>query len=466
MPVARDALWVNTASRPQPVDVLREASALAAGYVSTIDERGVWPDDDAIAGLRAFVEPLPETGTDASDTLRLLDAIGSPATVATTGRRYFGFVNGATHPAAHGAAVLAGAWDQNAALPVMSPVAAALHEVVRGWLVDLLGLSPGAGAAFVSGATVANASCLAAARDALLLAEGWDVQGAGLFGAPPLEVIVGERAHSTLSKSLGLVGLGRDRVRVIPADDQGRMRAELLPDVAGPVLVCAQAGEVNTGAFDPFADLADWLSQRRGWLHVDGAFGLWALADPTRADLVAGLDRADSWATDGHKWLNVSYDCGIVFVRRLEDLRRTFSAVAGYLPTDDRFEAMHHTPQSSQRARQVEVWAVLRTLGRHGVADLVTRACDVASDIADRLAAGGLTVLNDVVLNQVLVRYVDGPTTEALIAEIQRDRRIWCGPTMWQGDPAMRISVSSWKTDLTDARYAADVIIECAARVA
>jgi len=295
------------------------------------------------------------------------------------------------------------------------------------------------------------------------------VQADGLFGAPAINVVIGANAHSTLSKSLGLVGLGRRRVTIVPTDDQGRMRAGLLPEFLphpdAPVLVCAQAGEVNTGAFDPFDEIADWLAQRSGWLHVDGAFGLWALADPSRAGLVAGLDRADSWATDGHKWLNVTYDSGIAFVRDEADLRRSFAATAGYLPSDVGFEAMHHTPQSSQRARQIEVWAVLRTLGRQGVADLVAGSCDLAATIAARLSAGGLTILNDVVLNQVLVRMTDGPTTAALVAEIQHDGRIWCGPTQWDGATALRISVSSWKTDRSDAEFAAAVILECAERV-
>ena len=452
--------------------VLRAAAAAALEYVSSVDDRRVSPDPATVARLAAFDEGLPDVGLDAGATLRLLHEVGSPATVASTGRRYFGFVTGATYPVALGSAWLAGAWDQNAALPVMSPVAAKLYDVVRGWLVDLLRLPAGTGVAFVTGATVANASCLAAARDALLARMGWDAQSDGLFGAPAFDVVVGERAHSTLSKSLGLVGLGRGRVTVVPADDQGRMRADLLPDLRPdpdrPVLVCAQAGEVNTGAFDPFAEIADWLGERSGWLHVDGAFGLWALADPGRAALVQGLDRADSWATDGHKWLNVTYDCGIAFVRRPDDLRRTFAAAAGYLPAATgaaAFEAMHHTPQSSQRARQVEVWSVLRTLGRQGVAELVTGACDAAVALAERLRAGGLTILNDVVLNQVLVRFTDGPTTEALIAEVQSDGRIWCGPTQWDGATALRISVSSWKTDLDDARFAADVILDCAHRL-
>jgi len=445
--------------------VLRDAVDAALAYVRSVDDRRVGPPPDAVAALAAFDEPLPEAGADARETLRRLDELGSPATMASAGARYFGFVNGATLPVALGSAWLVSAWDQNTALPVMSPAAAKLYDVARRWLVDLLHLPPETGVAFVSGATVANASGLAAARDALLAGVGWDVQADGLFGAPPISVVVGERAHSTLSKSLGLVGLGRNRVTIVPADEQGRLRAELLPDLDGPVLVCAQAGEVNTGAFDPFDDIADWLSERSGWLHVDGAFGLWALADPSRAELVRGLDRADSWATDGHKWLNVTYDCGIAFVRRAADLRRTFAATAGYLPTSGDFEAMHHTPQSSQRARAVEVWAVLRTLGRRGVAELVTQACDAAAAIAERLRAGGLTILNDVVLNQVLVRLVDGPTTEALVTEVQADGRVWCGPTQWNGATAMRISVSSWKTDLDDAAFAADAILDCAARV-
>jgi glutamate/tyrosine decarboxylase-like PLP-dependent enzyme len=450
---------------PEPMDpdALDAAAAAALAYVRSVDDRRVFPDEAALAALDAFDEPMPQQGRGVAETLSLLDRIGGPATVASTGPSYFGFVTGGTHPAALGAAWLADAWDQNAALPVMSPVATRVGEVVRGWLVDVLGLPAGGGVAFVTGATVANASCLAAARDALLAEQGWDAPNDGLLGAPPVQVVVGEQVHSTVSKSLSLVGLGRTRVHVVPADDQGRMRAELLPDVPGPVLVCAQAGEVNTGAFDPFDQVADWVAERGGWLHVDGAFGLWAAADPGRAELVRGLQRADSWATDGHKWLNVTYDSGIAFVRRPDDLRRTFAAAAAYLPPSDVFEAMHHTPQSSQRARQLEVWAVLRALGRDGVARLVADTCDVARAMAERLREAGFDVLNDVVLNQALVRYVDGPTTERLMAALQADGRVWCGSTQWGGQTAMRISVSSWKTDRAAGDRAADAIAEVAA---
>jgi glutamate/tyrosine decarboxylase-like PLP-dependent enzyme len=389
--------------------VLELAATLSGEYAASIADRGVAPSPDALRALTGFDEPLPDGPGDAAATLQRLHDLGSPATMATSGPRYYGFVNGATYPVALGAAWLTATWDQNAALPVMSPAAARLHDVARDWLVELLGFPSGTEASFVTGATMANATALAAARDRQLERVGWDVQRRGLFGAPELNVVVGAKAHSTVFKALGMVGLGRERVHVVPADAQGRMRADQLPDVSGPTVVVAQAGEVNTGAFDPFEEIVGWARERDAWVHVDGAFGLWALADPSRAALVRGLTDADSWGTDGHKWLNVTYDCGIVFVRDPADLRRSFASVAGYLPPDDGYEAMHHTPQSSQRARQVEVWAVLRTLGRSGVASLVSSRCDLAQRLAAGLSAGGLEIVNDVVLNQVLVR-ATGPT--------------------------------------------------------
>jgi glutamate/tyrosine decarboxylase-like PLP-dependent enzyme len=443
--------------------LLSDVAERAGRYLAGLDERPVAPDAAALAGLARFDEPLPELPGEAAATLALLDEAGSPATMASAGGRYFGFVTGGSHPAALAAAWLATAWDQNTALPVMSPTAARLHEVVTGWLGDLLGLPAGSAAVFVTGATMANAAALAAARDQQLARVGWDVQADGLFGAPELTVVVGETVHSTLLKALGLIGLGRDRVRRVPADDQGRMRADRLPaDVTGPAVICAQAGEVNTGAFDPFPEVVEWARQRQAWVHADGAFGLWALADPSRSHLTAGLADADSWATDGHKWLNVPYDCGIVLVRRPGDLRRSFASVAGYLPPDTGFETMHHTPQASQRARQVEVWAVLRTLGRQGVTDLVVRTCDHAQAMAAYLRQAGLEVLNDVVLNQVLVRAATDDQTLALVESVQQDGTCWCGPTAWEHRPAMRISVSGWATSSEDIKKSADAIIAAA----
>lgn len=424
------------------------------------------PDRAALDALAAFDERLPEQPGDPAATLALLDEAGSPATVASTGGRYFGFVTGGTLPVAVAANWLATVWDQNAALPVMSPVAARLHDVVTGWLTGLLGLPATAAATFMTGSAMANTAALAAARDQQLSRAGWDVQASGLFGAPELTVVVGENAHATLIRALGLVGLGRERVIRVEADDEGRMRADRLPrDISGPAVICAQAGEVNTGAFDPFPEIVAWARERDAWVHVDGAFGLWALADRSRAHLTAGLADADSWATDAHKWLNVPYDCGICLVRRPEDLRRSFATQAGYLPGDAGFETWNHTPQASQRARQIEVWAVLRTLGRQGVADLVVRSCERARAIAARLRTAGLEVLNDVVLNQVLVRSGTDEQTTALVGAVQQDGTCWCGPTRWKSRPAMRISVSGWATSSQDMDTSADAIIAAARRV-
>ena len=444
--------------------LLADAARRADRYLAGLPDRPVAPDAAALAGLASFDEPLPESPCDPAATLALLDDAGSPATMASAGGRYFGFVTGGSLPIGVAANWLATAWDQNAALPVMSPVAARLHEVTNGWLVDLLALPAGTRAVFVTGSSMANTAALAAARDQQLARIGWDVQAHGLFGAPEVTVVIGENAHSTLVRALGVVGLGRERVVRVPADDQGRMRADLLPEgIRGPTVVCAQAGEVNTGAFDPFPDIVDWAQARQAWVHIDGAFGLWAQADPSRAGLTAGLARADSWAADAHKWLNVPYDCGVCLVRRPQDLRRTFAAVAGYLPGDTAFEAYNHTPQASQRARQVEVWAVLRTLGRQGVADLVARTCEHARTMAATLTDGGLEVLNDVVLNQVLVRAVTDEQTLTMIDAIQTNGICWCGPTVWQDRPAMRISVSGWSTSADDISASAEAIVAAAA---
>ncbi|HZU78329.1 MAG TPA: aminotransferase class V-fold PLP-dependent enzyme [Acidimicrobiales bacterium] len=443
--------------------LLADAAERARRYLATLDDRRAYPDGAALAGLDAFDEALPDAPGDAAATLALLDTAGSPATVANAGGRYFGFVIGGSLPVAVAANWLATAWDQNVALPVMSPVGARIHAVVTRWIIELFGLPPASAVVFVTGSAMANTAALAAARDQQLALAGWDAQSEGLFGAPDLHVVIGEHAHSTLVRALGVVGVGRNRVIRIPTDDQGRLRADRLPrDLSGPTVVCAQAGEVNTGAFDPFHDIVSWARERSAWVHVDGAFGMWALADPARAHLTAGLVEADSWATDGHKWLNVPYDCGIAMVRRPEDLRRTFAAEAGYLPPDSGFETWLHTPQASQRARQVDVWAALRTLGREGVRDLVVRSCDHARNLADRLRSAGLHVLNDVVLNQVLVRGATDEATTTLVARVQQDGVCWCGPTTWEGRPAMRISISGWATSAEDIEVSARAIIAAA----
>ena len=429
--------------------LIRTSSERTINYLTGLNARGVAPSSGAIAGLQAFDEPFPERANSAEETLALLDEIGSPATMASTGGRYFGFVNGAVLPASFAAHMLATAWDQNAALSAMSPVASKLRSVVSRWIVDALGLPAGAEAMFVGGATVANLCGLAAGRDHVLAQAGWDVAGDGLIGAPPVTVIIGEHAHSTIAKSLSIIGLGRNRVHVVPSDEQGRMLAAKLPDIDGPSIVVTQAGELNTGAFDPFPEIIDWARQRNSWVHVDGAIGLWAAASPTRRHLTEGMNGADSWATDGHKWLNVPYDSGIIVMRNVAHLRPSMSARAGYLPEGD-LDPMHHTPQSSQRARAIDAWAALRTLGRAGLAALVDRCSDHALRFAAGLRAAGVEVLNEVVINQVLVSFGDDDATDRVIDHIQRSGECWCGGTLWKGQRAMRISVSSWATTVED----------------
>lgn len=392
----------------------------------------------------------------------MLDEIGSPATVATTGGRYFGFVTGGSLPSAMAASLLAGVWDQNGAYRVMSPVAAALEEVSAGWLCDLFGLPAGAGAGFTTGATMANLTALAAARHAVLRSAGWDVEQDGLFGAPAIRVVVGGEVHASVLKALSLLGLGRARVERVAVDSQGRMRADAMPALSPTTIVCIQAGNVNTGAFDPAGEVCAMAHDAGAWVHVDGAFGLWAAASPRLAPLVAGFADADSWAVDAHKWLNVPYDSGIAIVRNAEDLRAAMTVGAAYLIAGTDREPCHHTPDMSRRARGVEIWAALRSLGRSGVADLVDRCCRFAIRFAEGIQAAGFEVLNDVVLNQALVSFGDDDTTRRVIERLQADGTCWFGGTVWQGRAAMRVSVSSWATTDDDVERSLAAVLRIA----
>jgi len=429
--------------------LLQDACDRALAYLASIGERRVAPAADAVARLDELDFELPQAGVAAADVLGSLDAVGSPATVASNGPRYFGFVTGATLPVSQAAAWLSAAWDQNAALTVMSPTAGRLGAVALRWIAELLGLPGGAAGCFVTGATMANTTCLAAARDAVLARHGWDAARNGLVGAPPVTVVVGAEVHTTARKALGIVGLGRDRATVLPVDGQGRISPRELPSLVGPAIVCLQAGNVNTGASDPFPPLIEWAREHGAWVHVDGAFGLWAAASPELAGRVTGMADADSWATDCHKWLNTTYDCGVALVRDPAALRAAMEASASYLP-GAATEAMALTPQSSQRARGVEVWATLAALGRDGVAELVVGSCRLARRFAAGLRDAGFDVLNDVVLNQVLVSFGSAERTDALITAVQDDGTCWCGPTTWHGVRAMRISVSGWSTTPED----------------
>jgi glutamate/tyrosine decarboxylase-like PLP-dependent enzyme len=446
--------------------LLGDAARRAARYLDGLARRAVAPSRAAVAALPALDVPLPEGGLDASAVIAALDERISPATMAMAGPRFFGFVIGGSLPVTVAAGVLATAWDQNTALHDVTPGVAALEAVALRWSLDALGLPPDAAGAFVTGATVANFSALAAARHRLLDRAGWDVEARGLFGAPPLEVVVGEEAHVSVLKALALLGLGRERVRTVPVDDQGRLRAEALPPLDERTIVCLQAGNVNTGAFDPAAEVVARAREAGAWVHVDGAFGLWAAASPRRAPLLAGFEGADSWATDCHKWLNVPYDSGLALVRDAGALRAAMSMRAAYLVESEARDPSDFTPELSRRARGVEVWAALRALGRAGLAALVDRCCDHATRFARGLEAAGHRVLNDVVLNQVLVTFGDAERTRRTIAAIQDDGTCWCGGTVWQRHAAMRISVSSWATTEEDVDRSLAAILRCAAAAA
>ena len=438
--------------------LLHDTASRAADYMHGLATRDAGVAAEAVAALEKMLEaPLPEAPTPAGDVIALLDEYGAGATMANGGGRYFGFVNGGTLPAALAANWLATAWDQNAVNPISSPAGTAFEAAALRWLKDVLGLPGGAGGALVTGATMATFTALAAARHRLLADAGWDVEAQGLFGAPDITVVVGAEAHTAVGKALALLGLGRDRVVVVPADDQGRMRADALPPLGGPSMVCLQAGNVNSGAFDPAPEIIKWAKAAGAWVHVDGAFGLWARAAPDLAGLGVGLEDADSWATDAHKWLNVPYDNGIVVVRDGAALARAMAASAAYL-VDAKGGAA--APEFSRRARGIDVWAALKALGREGVADLVTRHCRQARAMAEGLRQGGVDVLNDVVLNQVVATFGDKDRTAAVIKAVQDGGVCWCGGTTWQGRPAMRISISSWAT--TDE----DIARSCAAIVA
>jgi glutamate/tyrosine decarboxylase-like PLP-dependent enzyme len=431
--------------------LLEDAARRAAAYLASLPERRVAPGPEAVRRLSALDVPLQEESRDPQRVLAELDELVTPATMAMAGPRFFGFVIGGSLPAALAANWLAGAWDQNAGMYSVTPGVSHLEQVVIRWLNDLFGLPEETMGAFVTGATMANFTALAAARHAVLERVGWSVEADGLFGAPPVTVIVGDEVHITVRKALGMLGLGRDRVVRVPADAQGRMRAAELPRMNGPTIVCVQAGNVNSGSFDSIEQVCERARDAAAWVHVDGAFGLWAKASPRYSQLVQGMEHADSWSTDAHKWLNVPYDCGIALVRNTEALAASMAIQAAYIPSADaQRNPFDYTPEFSRRARGVEVWAALRSLGRRGLAAMIERDCEAAQRFAERLRAAGCEILNDVVLNQVLVSFGEPHETQQVIAAVQAEGTCWVGGTVWQGRTAMRISVCSWATTEAD----------------
>ena len=445
-----DALLLKTAER-------------AVSYLQSLQNRRVAPTKDDLQNLDVLSRSLPDGPIPADRVIELLDRYGSPATMASNGGRYFGFVIGSSLPAALAADWLTSAWNQNGGLELSSPVATRLEAISVGWVRDALGLPAEADGAFVSGATMANFAGLAAARHEVLQRAGWDVETDGLSGAPKVTVVVGDQVHASALKALMMLGFGTGKLVRLPVDDQGRIVPESLPQISGPTIACLQAGNVNSGSFDPFPELIEWARGARAWVHIDGAFGLWAAASPKYRYLTEGIGRADSWSTDAHKWLNVPYDSGIVLVRDLTQLRAAMTGpYAPYLGADhprDRFDC---APEMSRRARGVDAWAALMSLGKSGLAEIVERCCRHASRFAALLSEGGCEILNDVVLNQVLVSFGDEEKTKRVVASIQSDGTCWCGQTRWRGRATMRISVSSGKTTDEDVERSARTMLRLA----
>ena len=449
-------------------DVLTDAARLAREFVDGLAERPVGAQA-SIGELRErLARPLTDEGEDPRTVIAELASDVDPGLIASPGPRYFGFVIGGALPAAVAADWLTSAWDQNGGGAVAAPALAVAEAVAADWVRELLGLPPSCGIGFVTGCQMAHVTCLAAARHAGLDDAGWNVEADGLQGAPALRVVAGANAHVTIARACRILGLGADTIRVVPADGEGRMLAvELaaaLTEHDGPQIVCAQAGEVNSGAFDPLEQITELCRAHGAWCHVDGAFGLWAAASPARRHLLAGFEHADSWATDGHKWLNVPYDCGIAIVADATRQRGAMSSTADYIPANESDVpwGVESTPEFSRRARAVPLYAALRSLGRDGVADLVERCCRHAARIAARLAAHDeVEILNDVVLNQVLVRFAGSDeVTDAVIERVQADGTCWAGGSRWHGGAVvMRISVSGWQTTAADADRSADAIL-------
>lgn len=443
-------------------NLLHDAYERSSNYLKGRDSRPVFPTPSALKGLEKLNVRLPDSGMDPAEVLGLLDEYGSPATTTSTGGRYFGFVVGGSLPAALAANWLAGAWDQNAGLFTISPVAARLEEISEAWLVEMLGLAPNTAVGFVSGATMANFSGLAAARHALLERRGWNVEDQGLYAAPEIKVVVGAEYHASMRKALALIGFGRERVHKVPVDNQGRMIAEELPKLDDMTIVCAQAGNVNTGSFDDLQAISEKAKAANAWVHVDAAFGLWARIVPELAHLIAGLENVDSIATDAHKWLNVPYDSGLAFVRDRQALIKANVSSAAYLIESGKRENYFYAPEMSRRARGVEIWAALLSLGRKGLAQMVAGGCKHARRFARGLEDAGYEILNDVVLNQVLVSFGSPEKTNEVIRRIGEDGTLWAGGTSWQGHTAMRISVSSWATTEEDVEKSLDAIVRIA----
>jgi glutamate/tyrosine decarboxylase-like PLP-dependent enzyme len=452
----------------QHSDILEAARKIASAYLDMVASRHVGGTATRVELLETLGGPLPTVETDPVSVLNELARNADPGIVASAGPRYFGFVTGGSVPVTVGADWLASAWDQNGAFFVMSPALGVIEDVVASWILELLDLPRTAGVGFVTGAHMANFTCLAAARHEVLRRAGWNVEAQGLQRAPRVRIIAGADVHVSAVAALRYLGFGSEEIEIVPADDQGRMRvdafARTLARSSGPTIVSAQVGNVSSGASDPIAEIVTIAHERGAWVHVDAAFGLWAAAVPELRSQVAGIETADSWATDAHKWLNVPYDSGLAIVADAAPQRAAMSLKASYLQrgADEERIGTDWVPESSRRARALPLYALFRSLGRDGIVDIVRSNCALARRMADRLSkVEGITILNDVVLNQVLVHFHDDDTTRQVIAAVQSEGTCWAGGAVWRGRQVMRISVSNWSTTEADIDRSADAIIRC-----
>ena len=445
--------------------ILHDVADASTRYLAELPNRSVVPNQAAIDRLQTLRQSMPTEGVSPRELLVEIDNVLAPATTASIGPRYFGFVTGGCHESALMASWSAATWDQNVFAYHGSPTGAVIESVALDWLLELFGFPKETAGAFVTGATMAGFTCLAAARHALLKRCGWDVEVEGLNGAPEITVVLSNEQHPTIVKALKFLGFGTAKIIRVQTDDQGRMKPSDWPrGLTGPVLVCVQAGNVNTGSFDPFDEIIALARECDAWVHVDGAFGLWAAIAPGLEHLTAGITTADSWSVDGHKWLNVTYDSGLAFVRDADALRSAVGFEAPYLPMTDERQPFHYTPESSRRMRGIEIWAVLKSVGSKGLAARIEENCRQARLFATLLEQAGHEILNDVVLNQVLVSFGAEEKNRQIIEAIQQDGTCWCGPTVWQGRSAMRISVSSWVTTEQDVVQSAEAICRIAAK--
>jgi glutamate/tyrosine decarboxylase-like PLP-dependent enzyme len=442
--------------------LLEAVNEYAVRYLEELPGKRAFPSNETLKDLEKLSIGLPEHPKNPEEVITLLNNIGSPNTVASNGPRYFGFVFGGSLPASLAANWLAAAWDQNAVFKISSPISAKIEKVAGSWLLDLLQLPKQSAVGFVTGTTMANFCGALAARHSLYQRMGWDCKSKGIQGAPPIRVIVGEEVHASMLRALTFAGFGSENLMRVPTDEQGRIIVDKVPEIDESTFICLQAGNVNTGAIDPVKTICEKAKEKGAWVHIDGAFGLWARTSPSLAHLAAGCELANSWAIDLHKWLNVPYDAGLIICKEPRVLQEALSVTAAYLPDSVEPDPYFYTPEMSRRARGIETWAALYSLGRKGIIELIERCCTLAEMFAINLKKAGFQILNEVTLNQVLVSFGEAELTNRIIKKIQEDGTCWCGGTIWKGKTAMRISVSSWMTTREDIEVCSKAIINIA----